>query len=220
MVEQSYFALSPYFDAWVRTMEMGTRRMEVEEMGAIRGRRILIIAPPTDAGTPALARANESGETIVLAFSARNSRISSDYLRKRGAGSLTDVQVAPFFQLPFTDACFNAIYANCFFDFCSAADVGRILGELHRVLDADGTLCATYMGLPGNLAARGWAWLFGQFPSLSQGCHPVSLDSYLVRHDFSGRTDLSLTRFGFPLQYTVAVKGERVSPGAGRDATS
>jgi len=64
-IEETYFAVSGFFDLWIRLMEIRTRIMEVED-SRLNNSRILIISPPTDRGIKVLARANPRGETHLL----------------------------------------------------------------------------------------------------------------------------------------------------------
>lgn len=205
-LEQSYFSVSRYFDTWVRLMEIRTRTMEAEDSAHLQGARVLIISPPTDAGIPLLVRANRTCQTRLLCFSERLGRIAATYAKKHRVNEVLDISVAPFFRLPFPDGEFAAIYANCFLDFCHEGDLDAIFDEMHRALGINGSLFAAYMGHSNKFPARGWTWAFRRCGFISQGCHPVSVGPYLSRHGFSVRRDLSASRLGFPLRYTLAEK--------------
>lgn len=205
-LEQSYFSISRYFDAWVRLVEIRTRRMEVEDSVHLQGTRKLIVSPPTDAGIPLLLRSGRACRTELLCLSDRLKQIASIYSEKHGLKDRLHICVAPFFRLPFFRGEFAAIYANCFFDFCPEEDFAPIFAEMHRVLEANGSLFAVYMGHPDDLPARGWALAFKKLRFLSQGCRPVSLEPYLLRHGFTIRKSLRLAGLGFPLRYTLAEK--------------
>ena len=203
-VEKSYFSVAPFFDPWVRVMEIHSRRMEEEDSGHW-GSKILIVSPPVDPGIPLLAKANRHGDTVLLCFSERLKRIALNYSMKQETGP-PDIRIAPFFSIPCEDGEFAAIYANCFFDFCEEGDFPFILKEMHRALKADGSLFMVYMGLPDETLAKGWAWAFSRFRFLSQGCHPVSMAPHLPAADFELQKDLYANRLGFPLRYTLAKK--------------
>lgn len=208
-IEQSYFSVSRFFDTWVRVMELHTRKMEVE--GSKHwGLKILIVSPPTDPGIQLLAKANQHGPAKLLCFSERLKRIAITYAREHGIESLS-IHVVPFFRLPFADGEFEAIYANCFFDFCQERDFGLILDEMWRVLKPKGSLSRVYMGSSNNLLAQGWTWAFRQLNFLSRGCHPVSIEPYLSRRGFLLQKDLSVDRFGFPVRYTYAEKQTKLA---------
>ena len=66
-IEESYLAVSGFFDLWVRSMEIRTRIMEVQD-SRVNNLRILIISPPTDRGIKVLTQANPRGEIISLMF--------------------------------------------------------------------------------------------------------------------------------------------------------
>lgn len=201
-IEQSYFRISRVFDAWVRLMEFNSRKREAEAP-LLSGSKILIISPPTDAGIKLLANANVSGETFLLCFSERLAAIAETYARAHEAPSL-DIRVEPFFRLPFADVEIAAIYANCFFDFCSEEQFDLVIGEMRRVLKADGMLFAAYMGMPRSVPSRLWAWLFRRFDFIGQGCRPVSIEQWLSRHGLMIHESLFTERLGFPLTFIVA----------------
>ena len=201
-IEQSYLALSRFFDTWVRIMEMPTRRMEVADAGP-GGSRALIISPPTDAGIGVLAQANVGGETHVLCFSEALERIARRYAtRHRIAGLKTCL--ADFFHIPLEDGCLDAVFANCFFDFCLDDAFDGIVGEVGRALKEGGALFAVYLDFPADAIGRTWVTLCRRFPSISQGCRPVDIRPVLSRHGFRITKDIALTRFGFPIKYIVA----------------
>ncbi|MFQ5343570.1 MAG: class I SAM-dependent methyltransferase, partial [Anaerolineae bacterium] len=172
-IEQSYLALSRFFDAWVRIMEMRTRRMEVEDAG-LGNLRTLIISPPTDAGIGVLARANAGGETHVLCFSEALEKIARQYATRRHIAGLKTCR-AGFFGIPFEAGYFDAVFANCFFDFCPDNVFDEIIGETRRVLKEDGALFAVYMDFPADSIGQTWVALCRRFPSISQGCRPVDI---------------------------------------------
>jgi len=208
-IEHSYFSVSRFFDAWVRVMELHTRRMEVEESRHF-GSKVLIISPPTDPGIRLIAKANQHGQTQLLCFSERLERIAITNSRERGIESL-GIHVAPFFRLRFVDGELAAVYANCFFDFCKEQDFAAIFDEIWRVLKVRGSLHMVYMGSPTNFLSHGWTWAFRRLNFLSQGCHPVSIGPYLSRHGFLLQKDLFVERLGFPLRYTYAEKQEKLA---------
>lgn len=203
-VADSFVSVSSFFETWVRIMEIHTRRAEVEDLGPV-GARALIVSPPTDAGIPLLVEANRPGKTTLLCFSEELARIAKAHARKRGIEAL-DLLVAPFFRIPFSDGEVGAVYANCFFDFCSEEELEPVLREVWRVLQPRGSLFAVYMAPPSSLSSRFWAWLFRHFGFLSHGCHPISLAPHLSRCGFQVRRDLPAQRFGFPARYTWAEK--------------
>lgn len=203
-VEESYFAVSRFFAAWVRVMEYHTRKMEVSDSASLGSRR-LIISPPTDAGIPLLARANAHGKTELLCFSDRIERIAADYSGRLGTDTLI-THVAPFFSVPAPDETLSVVYANCLFDFCNQTDFGSMLAEIRRVLEPGGMLFAVYMGPPSSYGGRLWAWAFHRFSFLGNGCCPVSIASHLTRGGWRVVTDRSVVRLGFPARYTVSEK--------------
>jgi hypothetical protein len=203
-VENSYFAVSRFFAAWVWIMEYHTRKIEVQDSAHLGSRR-LIISPPTDAGIPLLARANAHGKTGLLCFSDRIERIAADYRRRLGLDALV-TYVAPFFSIPAPDEALSVVYANCLFDLCRETDFDPMLDEIWRVLEPRGVLFAVYMGTPSSYWGRVWAWTLARFSFLGHGCCPVSIASHLTRGGWRVVTDTSVVRLGFPVRYTVSEK--------------
>jgi SAM-dependent methyltransferase len=202
-IERSYLALSRFFDTWVRIMEMRTRRMEVGDAG-LGNLRTLIISPPTDAGIGVLAQANAGGETHLLCFSETLEKIAREYATQHHIAGLKTCR-AGFFGIPFEGDYFDAVFANCFFDFCPDDAFDEIIRETRRALKKDGALFAVYLDVPTDSIGRTWVTLCRRFPSISQGCRPVEIRPALSRHGFRLRKDVSLTRFGFPIRYVGAI---------------
>lgn len=201
-VEKSYFAVSWFFNSWVRLMEYNTRKMEVIESVQLGPRR-LIISPPTDAGIPLLAHANSSGQTDLLCFSDRLQRIAVKYIRRRRIKSLATI-VESFFQISALDESLSAVYANCLFDFCAEEDFDMMLREIWRVLKPGGILFAVYMAPTSRLGGRLWTWIFDRFTFLSNGCHPVTIRVHLTRNGFKIQKEMFVRRLGFPAIYSVS----------------
>jgi ubiquinone/menaquinone biosynthesis C-methylase UbiE len=203
-IEHSYVAVSRFFDAWVRIIEMHTRMREARD--PLRsGAKVLVISPPTDAGIPLLVRANQHGETVLLCFSERLCHIATSYREARGIERL-DIAVAPFFQMPFAHGEFAAVYANCFFDFCAEQEFDSLIEEIRRVLEPGGVLYAVYMAPPLNVPAHIWTWFFRHFDFLSKGVRPVLVEPHLSHHGFVLSEGASVQRLGFPMRFTRAQK--------------
>ncbi len=201
-IEEAYLAVSGYFDLWVRIMELQTRMMEVQDSG-IKDSRILIISPPTDRGIKVLAQANPRGETHLLCFSEALGHIARKYSIQGNIQGL-QICVQPFFSIPFAENYFDAVFANCFFDFCQEGDFNDILQEIKRTLKIGGLFFSVYMNAPPDSIGRIWGKVFDKFQSLSRGCHPVDIIPYLSKWGFKLKKELTIRRFGFPLKYLFA----------------
>ena len=198
-IEETYPVVSGFFDLWVRLMEIRTRIREVED-SRLNNSRILIISPPTDRGIKVLAQANPRGETHLLCFSEALGEIA------KAISICCDIKICvePFFSVPFDDNHFDAVFTNCFFDFCQESDFNGILKEIKRVLKSEGLFFSVYMDAPTDLIGRTWVNVFGRFQSLSKGCHPVDIMPFLSKWSFKLKKDLVIRRFGFPVKYLVA----------------
>lgn len=206
-VEQSYFAVSWFFNSWVRLMEYHTRKMEVVESAQL-GRSRLIISPPTDAGIPILAHANSSGQTDLLCFSNRLQRVAAEYVTRRRIKNLA-TSVESFFQIPALDESLSAIYANCLFDFCSEEDFDMMLHEIWRVLKPGGILFAVYMAPASRFGSRLWTWVFDRLTCMSIRCNPVTISAHLSRNGFIIQKEMFVQRLGFPIIYSVSERVNR-----------
>lgn len=201
-IEESYLAVSGFFDLWVRLMEIRTRFMEVAD-SKLNNLRILIISPPTDRGIKVLTQANPRGESHLLCFSEFLGEIAKEYSRRCNIKGLK-ICVEPFFSVPFDDNHFDAVFTNCFFDFCQENDFNDILKEIKRTLKSEGLFFSVYMNVPTDLIGRTWVNLFVKFQSFSQGCHPVDIIPFLSKWRFKLTKDLTVRRLGFPVKYLIA----------------
>jgi SAM-dependent methyltransferase len=200
-IEEAYSRISPFFNPWVRLMEVQTREMEVNDSD-LGDKRILIISPPTDPGIGMLSEANHGGETYLMCFSSRLERSARRSVPPGGLETFT----APFFRIPFGDEYFDAVFTNCFFDFCREEDFPMTVREIKRVLKKKGQLLSVYMDFPSTLASRLWTGLFERVSILSQGSRPVDIRPTLEREGFKVIKDVSLLSHGFPLKYIQAGK--------------
>ncbi len=201
-IEESYLAVSGFFDFWVRLMEIRTRIMEAKD-SRINHLRIFIISPPSDRGIKVLTQANPRGETHLLCFSEALGEIAKEYSIRHNIEGLK-ICVKPFFSIPFNDSYFDAVFANCFFDFCQKSDFDDILKEIKRTLKSKGLFFSVYMHVPTDLISRTWVNVFGRFQSLSKGCHPVDIKPFLSKWSYKLKKDLIIRRFGFPVKYLIA----------------
>jgi len=203
-IETAYVGVSRFMDGWVRLMENHIRLMELRDSSLVNS-KILVISAPTDRGIRVLAQTNRHGESFLLCFSASIERIAQNYCRRHGVQNLRTV-VAPFFSIPFSDGELDAIFANCFFDFCELQDFDAVVNEMWRALRNGGSLYAAYLGTPAGVIGRSWAWCFRRFPGLAQGVHPVDAVPSLRRCGFTLVKDQSVERLGCPLRYIQAEK--------------
>ncbi|NOZ60760.1 MAG: methyltransferase domain-containing protein [Calditrichaeota bacterium] len=201
-IEKSYMSVSGFFDLWVRLMEMETRNMEAQDSG-INDSKILIISPPTDAGIKILTQANSNGESHLLCFSDALGEKAKQYSIKKKINRL-EIWIEPFFSVPFEDRYFDAIFANCFFDFLPQGDFDDIVKEIKRSLKSKGLFFSVYMDMPLDALGRTWENLFSRFPSISKGVRPVDITPSLSKYGIKLKKDLTIKRLGFPMKYLMA----------------
>ncbi len=90
--------------------------------------------------------------------------------RAAAAGMTVAHQALSAEALPFEDACFDTVVST--FTLCSIPDLGRALGELHRVLKPGGQVLFLEHGLSPDAAVARWqrrltpAWRI-----IGDGCH-------------------------------------------------
>jgi SAM-dependent methyltransferase len=203
-IEKVHASIPYVFGAWVAVMEAHTRHMEVRD-SELHDARILIISAPTDGGIAALARANASGQSLLLCLTAEIEAIAKRHCRRRDIRNLTTV-VAPFFRIPTEDEEFDAVYANCFFDLCDPPQIKLVADEIWRVLKQGGHLYTVHMGQPAGVVGRLWAWLVQWFPFGGGGFRPVSVAPALFERGFRPVREEAPERLGFPLRYLQAAK--------------
>ncbi len=138
-----------------------------------------------------------------MCFSETLEKIAREYATRRHIAGLKTCR-AGFFDIPFEEGYLDAVFANCFFDFCPDDAFDEIVGETRRALKEGGALFAVYLDFPADAIGGTWVTLCRMFPSISQGCRPVDIRPALSRHGFRLTKDVSLTRFGFPIRYIVA----------------
>ncbi len=104
---------------------------------------------------------------------------------------------------------FDAVFANCFFDFCQQSDFNDILKEIKRTLKSEGLFFSVCMDAPTDLIGRTWVNVFGRFQLISKSCHPVDIMPFLSKRSFKLKKDLVIRRFGFPV-FDVVLGGQSV----------
>lgn len=203
-IEESYNRIFWFFDRWVRVMELHTRRMEIRD-SHISSHKILILSPPTDNGIKILTQANSEGETHLMCFSERLAEIAEKYSAKNRIDNL-NISTDSFFNLPFKSEYFDAVFANCFFDFCQNSDFEMIIFEIKRILKKAGGLYSVYMNLPSLFFDHVWTNIIKLIPYLRNTIYPADIKDVLLQTGLQVEKDIMVRRFGFPLKYITAIK--------------
>jgi SAM-dependent methyltransferase len=196
--------MARWFPIWVRLMEADVRLRAVRDAPSAP-QRALVIGPPTDPGLLGVARANRGGLTVLACLSAATAKLAQQCWGGRALPGLGLVVAAPD-ALPHGDGSFDVVHAPCFFDFLAKEELPGVVGELRRILRPGGALLAAYMAPPRRAAGGVWTALFRRLPRLTGGCRPVAMRRLLEQGGFQVLEDLHLPRWGFPLQYTRAVR--------------
>ena len=203
-LEKSYVKISPYFNIWSKIMELRSRKMEVSD-SKINNLNILILSPPTDIGIKLLCNNNTKGTSYYSCFSSKTSSIAKRLMLKQNLQNLK-IQVSKFLILPFDNDYFDAVFANCVFDFCQEDIFDTFVLEIKRVLKNEGLFFSVYMDYPRSVGNNLWKSLFEALPFISRGCHPVDIKPSLLKYGFKIFRDISYCRFWFPIKYIQAVK--------------
>jgi ubiquinone/menaquinone biosynthesis C-methylase UbiE len=116
--------------------------------------------------------------------------------------------------LPHIDAAngaFDRFICTYVLDLLSAADIGGVLDEAHRVLRADGLLGAVSLTNgptpTSRLVTRTWSRIHRMSPWLVGGCRPIALSTYLSRSGWTFDYSNTVVRFGIPSEVVVARHG-------------
>ncbi len=151
----------------------------------------------------------ESATYLGIDLSSTMVGLASDRLARFGSRArvhLSDGQT----RLEFEAGGFDCFLSTYVLDLLSVTDIQDVVAEAHRLLALDGELELASLTHGDTLGAR-WiakiiAFLRRVRPSLTGGCRPLDLETYLPRSDwdivFSGK----ITRFGITSQVVVARK--------------
>ncbi|MFQ6604247.1 MAG: methyltransferase domain-containing protein [Fidelibacterota bacterium] len=198
-LEERYDLIAPWFPLWVRILEYRTRLWEIRQLPVSDS---LIISPPGDPFLGLLLKTN-TGRSSYLCLSPTLEKRVKRYCAQK---HLSGLHLIRGYSLPFAipDNHFDAVFANCLFDFCDDSLLSVLLAESLRILKPEGRLYLVLMDQPRTLMGTGWQWVFTHFPRLSGGCHPVA--SLPPAKRYTIHTGERWTRFGFPLGLFILKK--------------
>jgi ubiquinone/menaquinone biosynthesis C-methylase UbiE len=103
---------------------------------------------------------------------------------------------------------YDRFISNFVLDLLSEDDIGKVIGEAHRLLRAGGMLglCSLTEGL--TAPSRAFMWVLARVhsfrPSLVGGCRPLNLLAFLPHRCWVVRHHLRVARWAVPLEAVVA----------------
>ena len=105
-------------------------------------------------------------------------------------------------------AAYDRFVSNYVFDLLTPEDIRAVVGEAHRLLQADGLLCLTSLSSgvgPGTRSvARLWGWIQARRPALVGGCRPIDLLPFLPNSQWQVRHHAKVVAFALTSEVVVA----------------
>jgi len=121
-------------------------RSVVEFSGICDGMRVLEVATGSGEMFRRLVRANQGGSTVGVDLSPKMAARTQHHARREFPGCRAHCQAVDARYLPFRDASFDAVICCYLLELLSAEDIGRAVGEFHRVLRRNGRLALVLIG--------------------------------------------------------------------------
>lgn len=189
-VVATYDRLATLYDWLVAPLEAGTREPALDALSVAAGDRVLEVGcGPGHALGPLADRAGPDGRVVGL-DAARGMLARARRRVDRGgrtgregtaAGQSTrapvDLVLGDARSLPVADASVAAVFVEDTLELFDPPDVATVLGEVRRVLAADGRLCVVTMeraGAETDPFVRAYDWSFRHVPGYDRfGCRPV-----------------------------------------------
>ena len=132
-------------------------------------------------------------------------RLSQERVPPPGNNSLCEANGR---RLPFPAAAFDRAFSSYVLDLIPAASIPRMLGEMRRVLRADGFLVLVSLTEGTSLASRAlvaaWKAFYRVSPYALGGCRPVRLTYPLLRAGFTDVRREVVVQWGMPSEILVA----------------
>jgi demethylmenaquinone methyltransferase/2-methoxy-6-polyprenyl-1,4-benzoquinol methylase len=134
-------------------------------------------------------------------------RVSRERAAASGFADRTEVICGDARSLPFTRGCFDAAFCSFTLELFDTPDIPRVLGEVRRVLGADGRLAvvslASREGETDPLLVRAYERLHEAAPTYVD-CRPIPVERILRDGGFRVVRTRSVSAWGLPVTAAIA----------------
>lgn len=209
-VVATYDRFAALYDRLVSPLAAGTRDRAVDRLAPAAGDRVLEIGCGPGHALVGLAdRVGPAGHVVGLdAAPGMLARARRRLARAGVAGGVTLV-LGDARSLPLADGIADAAFVEDTLELFGPDDRDAVLGELRRVLAADGRLVVVTMeraGAERTAFVRAYDWVFDHVPGAAQvGCRPIFARRALEAAGFAVEDRASVRRAGvWPVELLVA----------------
>ena len=216
-IREVYSRLAPLYEIWQRLVQGRSLRAALELADVQNGERVLEVAVEPGRALEFLAGRNPGGMTIgvdltpvMLERARRRLKKKSGVRRQKSEGVRALIQGDARF-LPVADESFDLVFSSYLLDLLSAADIGRALAEMHRVLRPSGKLVLIYLRQGNRWFDRVWNALYWLAPLLLGGSRPIHIAAGLPEAGFTMIERRRIAERGIPAEVILARRSDSSS---------
>lgn len=202
-LQATYTGLAPIYDALVPNISSEARATGQSSLQVQDGEQVLDVGTGTGLALRALVAANPSGWTegvdATPAMLARARRRLADCDQDRYR-----LRFARAADLPYPADAFDAVFSSYLVDVLPRNQLRPALGEMRRVLRAQGRLVLVYLTAPERRIERLWVQCACLFVPLFGGARPIHAQSALRDCGFEVQTQTTRSQLGLRSVITKA----------------
>lgn len=174
----TYDRLAVLYDRLVAPLESGTRERAFDLLGLDGGERVVEVGCGPGRAAVALAgHAGQAGRVVAVDAAPGMLARARRRIARTGVDDRTALVLGDARSLPLGDGVADVAFVEDTLELFAADELPGVVGELRRVLRADGRLCVVTMersGAEDDPFVRAYDWAFEHVPGYDRvGCRPV-----------------------------------------------
>ena len=210
-----YNKIADYYDLLSEHSEAPVRAAALDVLEARAGERILEIGCGTGHSTAELGRfVGPAGRVFAFDLSERMLARTVDLATRREVATLVCPVSGDALQLPFRNACMDAVLLSFTLELFDTEEIPAVLAECRRVLKPEGRIAVAGMSKegPGGLVVQVYEWSHRHFPNFID-CRPIFVGRALESAGFR-LLKRQLMEIWLPVEVVLAARGAGGSSGA------
>jgi demethylmenaquinone methyltransferase/2-methoxy-6-polyprenyl-1,4-benzoquinol methylase len=210
-IKKSYGIISKFYSSLEGRFEKGMREKGLKLLAIKEGEIILEIGVGTGFSLREISRrVGTTGKAYGIDITPEMLRLTEKRLRKAGLMDRVELIEGDARNMPFKDNTFDAVYMAATLELFDTPDIPRVLGEIKRVLKANGRLGVNSLSKEGqnnNRFLKLYEWMHRKFPKYAS-CRPIYVEKAIKDAGFNvlAKQELMIMKL-VPIELVIAKTG-------------